>query len=645
MFRHSLRKFSLSRQVLQVIAPLLLNSCVSSKAIEASHPQPREPASTARVAEVDTKPSVSLELLSPVAEKKAPVSHPALQNIKESEVAFHLGGHDVVEGTAGMVSSVEEAATRAGVSVLEAGGNAIDAAVATALALAVTHPSAGNIGGGGFMVAEVDGDVMAVDFREDAPKALTPKLFWGMIQGRRSRNIAVGVPGTVAGLYAAHQRGGKLPWVDLVAPAIDLAENGHIFGARQKKTLEWVAEELYADAPAREVYFPGWRQVRAGDTVYNQNLGKTLRRIAEQGPAGFYEGPTAEDIISTLGSKGIMTLKDLKNYKAVFRDPLFFDYRGLRVITMPSPSAGGVTVAQTMLMMEASGGYLTKPDSIDRYHYFIEATRRAQAERRFFVTAPGRPEAEGYGPSRWLDPQTWLGEFPIKAKRVTPSYLLTPLFHRAIKEVPHTTHFSVVDADGNAVSCTLTLSGSFGIRRLTKNTGIVLNNSVASFGSLGANGPKGGVRTVSSMAPTLVIQGGVSPTVVALGSPGGATIPSTVTQVLLHLTDGKSMFEAVNARRLHHAFVPDSIAQERVLPLSKLDRFWMRKRGHHFGAMPPKMGDANIVAATADGQFLGVSDWREGGLALGAKSRLSLPKQSTTLRGNLRDAGVAQIRR
>ncbi|MCH2110541.1 MAG: gamma-glutamyltransferase [Polyangiaceae bacterium] len=586
--------------------------------VSVTRPASAEIAYSVQPASLEQRPAAAAP--APSGKTESNPHHPALRDIKDSPIVFHFDGPHVIRGEGGVVTSVEEAATRAGIEILEAGGNAIDAAVATAFALAVTHPSAGNIGGGGFLVAKIKGDALAVDFRENSPAGLTQKVFWDTIQGRRPPHAAVGVPGTVAGLHLAHARHGSLPWAELVAPAIRLAEEGHIFGARQEKTLDWVKEELWNDETARSIYWArGW-PARRGYTIKNPRLGLALRRIANEGPAGFYEGPTAEDIVDSLGKWGVLTLDDLKNYRAEFRDPLHFDYRGTRVITMPSPSAGGVAVTQILKMMESSGGYATPPLSIERYHYFAEASRRAQAERRFFVTAPGRldPEAQALARQRWLDPMTWLKKFPIRPQRATRSYLLTPLFHQAIKEVPHTTHFSVIDRNGDAVSCTVTLSGSFGIRRYTKKTGIALNNSVASFGSVGDNIPAAGVRTVSSMAPTVVIKGeGPEQEVLALGSPGGDTIPSTVTQVFLHLTDGKSLFDAVNAPRIHHAFVPDSIAQEKKHPLKDHIRIGLRRLGQDFGAMPPKMGDANIAAA-AGGRFYAVSDWREGGLALGA---------------------------
>ena len=544
----------------------------------------------------------------------------ALLHLPKTDQQFQLDGPGVIQGSAGVVASVEAQATKVGVTILERGGNAMDAAVATAFALAVTHPSAGNIGGGGFLLSKQADQVLAVDFREDAPAALEHKSFFEMIKRGARDGAAVGVPGTVAGLYLAHQKQGSLPWNELLEPAIRLSRQGFVFGKRQAKTLMWATKQLWEDPVGREVFYQKKREARAGELIKNERLAATLELIAQAGPQAFYQGAVAEDIIASLGPEGLMTLEDLKGYEARELNPLAFDFQGRRVITMPAPSAGGVALTQILLMMDASGAMALPADSPGRYHYFLEASRRAQVERRLFIDAPERhtPAEQLALRKRWLSPQTWLEPFPIQPKSVTPSFTLTPLFHRALKEVQQTTHFSVMDARGDAVSCTVTLSGSFGIRRLTSKTGIVLNNSVASFASMGQNLPRGGVRTVSSMAPTLVLQRGQQNALLVLGSPGGDTIPSTVSQLLMHLVDGKNMKQAANAPRVHHGFVPDETKQERYKPLPDQTRIRLGKMGHRFGQSSPKMGDANLVAFVQGQGFFAVSDWREGGKAQAA---------------------------
>lgn len=523
-------------------------------------------------------------------------------------------GPGVVSGSA-VVTSVEPAATRAGITMLERGGNAVDAAVATAFALAVTHPSAGNVGGGGFLILSVGGKLEAIDFREDAPLALDDARFRKLISaGGRGRD-AVGVPGTVSGLLLAHERHGRLSLEVVLTPAIELAEKGYVLGARQAKVIGWSEAVLRADAPSGKLFLPGGQLPGKGNTLRNPGLAHVLRLVAKEGARGFYRGEVADDLISSLGPGALLTREDLARYRAEIREPLSLDYQGLRVHTMPPPSGGGVAVAQSLAMLGALPIGSTTPGDPVRYHLLIEVGRRAQAERRLFVGAPSLDTAaDAAERKRAMDPNTWLAHFPIALERKTDPSALSPHYAQALDEVDHTTHLSVVDADGGAVSCTVTLSGSFGAGITTKNTGIVLNNAVASFGSVGVNLARPGVRTISSMAPTLVQDG--EQTLFVLGSPGGDTIPSTITQVLLHLLDGLSLKAAVDAPRLHQGFVPDEVQYERERPLSPELRKALSKLGHRLAARRAVIGDANI-AALWEGRALAVSDEREGGLALG----------------------------
>lgn len=545
------------------------------------------------------------------------------------ETRLTPGGKKTISGRHGLVTSVEEQATRAGVDILELGGNAVDAAVAVAFALAVTHPSAGNLGGGGFMLVHLGGPTEAIDFRETAPRALTPELFQAMIRRKARDGAAVGVPGTVAGLYLAHQRHGVLPWSAVVTPAIHLARDGHRIGKRQAKALGWSWHLLRSNDSARRSFADatGRAPVQAGQRVRLPRLAQALETIAKAGAEGFYRGPIAEDVVASLGPHGVMTLDDLASYEPKIRRPLRFPYRGWVVETMPPPSAGGVALTQTLLMLRESGIERFPPGSADAYHLIAESARRAHAERRFHVIDPDvlSPLEREARRTRWLDAATWLAPHPIQQDRASHSRDIHSLYDAASRELDHTTHFSVADAAGGVVSCTVTLSASFGSKIFTKQTGIALNNSVASFASAGENVVKGGQRTTSSMAPTLVLGNGLPALV--LGSPGGDTIPNTITQVLVHLIDhGLPLDEAIDRPRIHHGFVPDAIAYERTRPPPAAILKELTARGHRLDKRRAVIGDANNLLLWG-GDVYGYSDPREGGAALAARPR---PERTAT---------------
>lgn len=547
---------------------------------------------------------------------------PALRNlppllptrITDGQVRVHWEEASQVRGSSGVVTSVENNASEAGIKILRDGGNAVDAAVAIALALAVTHPSAGNIGGGGFLLAKIGSQIDAIDFREDAPAQLSDKVFGAMIQRGAKGPQSVGVPGTVDGLYLAHQRNGQLPWAQVVEPAIALAEHGYALGRRQAQTLIWAQAEFQTDSTARTTFYN--TKPAVGGRITQPKLALALRRIAEQGRRGFYEGETAHDIVDSLGPSGLITIDELKNYSAKVREPLFFDFYDFRVVTMPPPSAGGVAVAQNLLMLQALDVINTRKDSAARMHLLAETSRRSQVERQLFVVAPEHlsTEEQSAQRARALDPGTWLTDHPIDRGRATKSSSLHPAYQRSLSELPHTTHLSVIDKEGNAVSCTLTLSGSFGALVMTKETGIVLNNSVASFSSIGQNTPVPGQRTTSSMAPTLAFLG--LDHFLVLGSPGGNTIPNTITQTFLRLAlDNDNIDQAVKQPRIHQGFAPQHLQMERYAPLSASLQQRLRALGHEIKFDRNAMGDANI-AAYLDGRMAAVADAREGGLAL-----------------------------
>ncbi|HOU91553.1 MAG TPA: gamma-glutamyltransferase, partial [Polyangiaceae bacterium] len=530
------------------------------------------------------------------------------------------------------VTSVNEDATRAGVAILEAGGNAVDAAVAVGFALAVTHPSAGNLGGGGFLlVRPASGATLAVDFRESAPAALTRERFDAMIRAGGGGPASVGVPGTVAGLLLAHERLGRLARRKVLEPALRLARDGHRVSARTALTLTWSYPELARDPAARAEFGAGGNPLAAGTRWVRRDLAGTLERIAAEGAPGFYAGPVAAAIARRLD--GYLSTSDLTAYSARLREPLRFDYRGLTVETMPPPSAGGVALAVILLELQRQHAHELEAGSVLALHLLLEASRRAQVERRFRVVDPDRlpPEVLARRVAEWTDPARPLpGTLPIDRGRATPSAALHPLFAEALRETEHTTHYSVVDAEGMAVSVTTTLSAGYGARIVVPGTGVVLNNSVASFASTGENVPEAGRRTTSSMAPTLVLAEGRP--VLVLGTPGGDTIPSTIAQVLCNVIDhGLTIDAAVDAPRVHHGFVPDELRYEAARPLPDAVLQGLRALGHAVSDRRLPIGDANDIAL-ADGAAWGYADPREGGLALAARRAPAAPATSAGAR-------------
>ena len=523
-----------------------------------------------------------------------------------------------MSGRRGIVTSSEEQATRAGVSMLEHGGNAVDAAVATAFALAVTHPSAGNLGGGGFMLVRPAGagkQTTAIDFRETAPAALTRASFDRMQLGGAKGGAAVGVPGSVAGLLLAHERFGKLPRSEVLAPAVSLAQQGMLLGRRQAELLAASFAGLKSDKTLAKRFGDAHGPKPQGSRIVQPELAAALRRVQEAGAAGFYAGPTADALTRAPGSR--ISLADLEHYRPVIRTPLRSRYQGLGIETMPPPSAGGVAVTEMLGMLELLKA--REAHGAEEMHLFLEACRRAQAERRFGVSDPDslEPAAEQAALLRFSSPQALLERAPIERERATPSAKLAPLYPGASHESEQTTHLGVVDADGMVVSLTTTLSASFGAKLTAPGTGIVLNNSVASFSSTGPNQPAPGRRTASSMAPTLVLDG--EQVVLVLGTPGGDTIPSTIVQVLRNVVDhGLALDQAVAAPRIHQGFLPDRARFESRRPLEPALVAALKALGHDLTGSHLAMGDSNDLLLDEQ-QAYGVADPRGNGLAAAAQ--------------------------
>lgn len=594
------------------LASALLSLCEVGCTQNGETPQTARPAlaaeATQDIRSVGTSPHASR------AAQPAPA--PALTTLSITP------GTRTAKGLYGVVSSVEANATRAGVAALEGGGNAMDAAIAVAYALAVTHPSAGNIGGGGFLLVKPNGQpTVALDFREQAPLSVTPSNFQKMLN-RRGRGVgASGIPGSVAGYNFARERWGTRPLAELLGPAIRLADQGHALGERQALVLSWAWPELSQDPAVAAIFGKRGRPLQAGDWVKQTALAKTLRAIAEDGSPGFYNGHFAQALVKfTANTDWPIESAELAGYEARERPPLRTTYRGLSVETAPPPSAGGVAVVTLLALLEREQAYLLPPESAESLHLFTEAAKRAHAERRFGVSDPATTTE--HEPSallqRWTNPDTWLGPFPIARDHTTAASALHPLYATALRELDDTTHFSVVDKDGMVVSCTTTLSGSFGARYMVPGTGVFMNNSLGAFSTAGANTLAPGRRMTSSMSPTLVTDS--SGPLLVLGSPGGDTIANTVVSVLKLMVDHQYPLDrAVDAPRIHHGFVPDAIRTERLRPIPPSVKQALVRLGHDFTAPARTIGDANDLARTAAG-WEGYADPREGGLALAVPS-------------------------
>ncbi|MFZ1953103.1 MAG: gamma-glutamyltransferase [Pseudolabrys sp.] len=530
----------------------------------------------------------------------------------------------------GVVVAQEQRAARIGVEILDRGGNAVDAAVAVGFALAVTYPRAGNIGGGGFMVIHLakDNRDVAVDYRETAPAAATATMFLdaqGNPDPAKSRDsaLAIGVPGTVAGLALAHEKygSGKLTLADLIEPAITLARNGVEILDDTADSLPLAQERIARWHSSAPVFLNSDGSVLSpGQDLLQPDLAATLNVIARDGPKGFYEGPVAEKIVAAVRKAGgIMTVDDLKSYHAILRTPVRGTYRGYEIISMPPPSSGGVHLIEMLNILEGYDlGKLSREDSL---HDMIEAMKRAYADRAVFM---GDPDAVTM-PVAGLISKAYAKSLRAQiGERATPSTEIrggTP----ADFEGRNTTHFSVIDRDGNAVSNTYTLNFSYGLGLVAEGTGVLLNNELDdftakpgtanAFGLVGynANLPGPGKRPLSSMTPTIVMKDG-KPFLVT-GSPGGSRIITTVLQVIVNAIDfNMPIGKAVSAPRVHQQWQPAQVYVEPGFAPEVLEA--LAKRGHEIVPTPPQTS-ANSIEVTADG-YVGAADRRtRGSLAAG----------------------------
>lgn len=536
---------------------------------------------------------------------------------------------DLVRCRNGAVVSVSGQASDAGIEVMRRGGNAIDAAVATAFALAVTYPEAGNIGGGGYMLiapSQADSPPVFVDFREIAPRAATREMF--VKADGRSAHRRVGVPGTVRGLALAHQKYGKLAWKDVVAPAVTLARDGFAIDAAVARSINGVLKTSAPDAFAelhRVFDKPGGEDWTAEDRLVQPDLATTLETIAENGPDAFYTGEPARRVAEEMQrGGGILNAEDLAQYQPRWRQPVHGSYRGFDIWSSPPSSSGGTTLILMLQMLEPYELRKSGRWSPETLHRMIESMRRAYRDRAEYLADPEFTDI----PKKLLS-RAYAKELAgtIDVDRASPSPSIAGSI--PLKESDQTTHFSVIDRDRTAVSVTYTLESSWGSRLVVPGAGFVLNDEMNDFnwlpgvtdssGRIGTlpNQVAPGKRPLSSMCPTIVMKD--HRPVLITGSPGGRTIINTVLQVVLNVVEfDMDPRSAVDAPRLHHQWFPDRVrletAFERLHPQALEG---LRKRGHKLD-LAGRQGDAHTIWIDPDtGEIVGTADRRISGHAAG----------------------------
>lgn len=530
-----------------------------------------------------------------------------------------------------MVVSVEEHASAAGVEILKQGGNAVDAAIATALALAVTHPSAGNIGGGGFLLIRfADGRTTFLDFRERAPAGASRDMYLdasGKVIPEASTvgPRAAGVPGTVAGLEYASRKYGKLRWNRVVAPSVKLARRGFPVKYELARSLSGAgAVKLLSRFPeSKRIFLRDGRYYQPGERFVQSELARTLRRIQRGGARDFYQGETARRLAAFMArSGGLITQADLESYKVVERAPIAGTYRGYEITSAPPPSSGGIVLLEMLNILEAVPMAEKGAQSADAIHWTAEAMRRAFADRAQYLGDPDFAKI----PVRGLIDKKYAEK--LRAS-IDPQHATSSSAIRAGDPLPYesdeTTHLSVVDKDGNAAALTYTLNGGYGCGMTAEGLGFLLNNEMDDFASKPgvpnmygliqgeANAIAPGKRPLSAMTPTVVTRDGKL--VLVVGSPGGPTIINTVLNILLDVIDYKmGVQEAVDAPRFHHQWMPDSLIMEPGFSPDTLAL--LRARGHKLESRG-KIGEAAAIAIGPDGLLLGAADPRPNGKAIG----------------------------
>jgi gamma-glutamyltranspeptidase/glutathione hydrolase len=529
----------------------------------------------------------------------------------------YLGKARVTNATKAMVVSGSPIASQVGRDILQQGGNAIDAAVAVGFALAVVHPEAGNIGGGGFMIIRPhDGSVHALDYRETAPASASRDMYQSAGEDASvTGHLSAGVPGAVAGLTEAHRRFGRLPLAQVIGPALQLANDGFVVDEYRSASIGEDSARLVRFPASRATFLPNGRPPIPG-TIFNQpELGATLEAIRDSGSAGFYRGRVADLIVAEMTrGGGIMTQQDLASYRAIWRDPVEIKYRGYTIYSMPPASSGGVTMGEILNIMEAFGT-LPPFGSATLLHREAEAMRRAFTDRNTYLGDPAFVK----NPLERLLSKTYAADL---RKQIGEHASVTPKFDPSVRGGSSTTHYSVVDAEGNAVSCTTTLNNSYGSAVTVTGAGFLLNDEMDDFATSPgepnmyglvqgeANAIAPGKRMLSAMTPSIVLDPSKQLYLV-VGTPGGPRIITMVYHVISNVIDHRMPLpDAVVAPRMHHQGLPDSLQVEGdgFLPAT-LDS--LRGRGHGV-SIRGHWGDVEAIIRTPTG-WQGVSDPRLGG--------------------------------
>lgn len=517
-----------------------------------------------------------------------------------------------------MVATVNEISTQVGLDVLQRGGNAVDAAVAIAFALAVVHPEAGNIGGGGYLLVRMaDGRAKVIDYRETAPGVSRPGMFANEMEARVGYKASA-VPGTVAGMEMAHKMFGSKSWRDVLEPARQLAAKGFPAPQRMEIILALQVPVMKPFAETAKVFLHGSdKPLKQGELLRQPDLAATISRIQKHGAAEFYTGETARLIAADMAANGgTITSEDLKNYKAIDRDPISSSYRGYPVLACPPSTSGGMALLEMLNVLEKFKIELGREGSAEVRHLMIEAMRRAYRDRAEFAADPAFSDV----PVARLISKEYATEIAanISRERATPSRQLQPPRDSVTpNEGYDTTHFAIVDAAGNVVTNTYTLNSFFGSQVIPKGTGVLLNDIMSGFGRNGPNVVAPGKRPVSSMTPVIVLGSDNKPWF-ALGSPGASTIPNTVFQIVVNIIDFKmSLRDAIEFPRIHHQYLPDRVDSEpAAIVYDVAER--LRSMGHTINPVMRSQGDVHAVMIDPkDGWRIGWSDGRRGGKALG----------------------------